>query len=91
MTPADADMFALPDRQSLFQLPWKPDVAWMPADLATPEGTAIQQTPRLVLKRVLQQAADMGYRVKTGVECEYFLLSADGESLSDPGDRQSKP
>lgn len=91
MTPADADMFALADARSLIQLPWKPEVAWMPADLVTPEGTAIQQTPRLVLKRVLQQAQDMGYSIKTGVECEYFLLSPDGEALSDPYDRQMKP
>lgn len=91
MTPADADMFAVADTNSLFQLPWKPEVAWMPADLITPEGTAIQQTPRLVLKRVLEQARDLGYSVKTGVECEYFLLSPDGEALSDPRDRQTKP
>jgi glutamine synthetase type III len=91
MTPADADTFALPDRESLFQLPWKPEVAWLPADLFTPEGTAIAQTPRLVLKRVLQQAESQGYRVKTGVECEYFLLSPEGTALSDPLDRQSKP
>lgn len=91
MTPADADMFALPDANSLFQLPWKPEVAWMPADLATPEGTAIAQTPRLVLKRVLQQARELGYSVKTGVECEYFLLSPDGDALSDGRDRQAKP
>jgi len=91
MTPADADIFAQPDTSSLFQLPWKPEVAWMPADLATPEGTAIAQTPRLVLKRVLQQAEELGYRVKTGVECEYFLLSSDGEGLSDSNDRQTKP
>jgi glutamine synthetase len=91
MTPADADMFALPDTRSLFQLPWKPEVAWMPADLATPAGTAIAQTPRLVLKQVLQQAHELGYSVKTGVECEYFLLSPDGEALSDPHDRQAKP
>lgn len=91
MTPADADMFALPDTRSLFQLPWKPEVAWMPADLATPTGSAIAQTPRLVLKRVLQQAHELGYSVKTGVECEYFLLSSDGEALSDPHDRQTKP
>lgn len=91
MTPADPDLFAQPDRDSLFQLPWKPEVAWMPADLFTPEGDPIAQTPRLVLKRVLQQASDLGYRPKTGVECEYFLLSPDGEAISDPRDRQTKP
>ena len=91
MTPADADMLALPDANSLFQLPWKPEVAWMPADLVTPEKALIAQTPRLVLKRVVQQARDLGYRIKTGVECEYFLLSPDGETLSDPRDRAAKP
>ncbi|MEM1369237.1 MAG: type III glutamate--ammonia ligase [Cyanobacteria bacterium P01_H01_bin.15] len=91
MTPADPDMYALPDTGSLFQLPWKPEVAWMPADLFTPESAAIPQTPRLVLKRVLQKALTEGYRVKTGVECEYFLLSPTGDELSDPRDRQSKP
>ena len=91
MTPADADMLALPETSSLFQLPWKPEVAWLPADLVTPTGEAINQTPRLVLKRVLQQAEAQGYRVKTGVECEFFLLSPTGEALSDPRDRQVKP
>src|SRR4051812_6493581 len=33
MTPADADMFARPDGDSLIQLPWKPEVAWLAADL----------------------------------------------------------
>jgi glutamine synthetase len=49
MTPADPDIFALPDVDSLFQLPWKPEVAWMPADLAM-NGQPVEQTPRLVLK-----------------------------------------
>jgi len=91
MTPADPDMFAQPDTASLFQLPWKPEVAWMPADLVMPDGAAIAQTPRWVLKQVLQQAHELGYRVKTGVECEYFLLSPDGDVLSDSRDRQVKP
>ncbi len=91
LTPADPDMLAIPEPNSLFQLPWKPEVAWMPADLYTPDGQAINQTPRLVLKKVLKQAQFKGYSVKTGVECEYFLLSPDGTTISDPRDLQSKP
>jgi glutamine synthetase type III len=90
MTPADPDIFALPDPDSLFQLPWKPEVAWMPADLSM-SGQPVAQTPRLVLKQVLRQAEALGYRVKTGVECEFFLLTADGTQLSDPRDIASKP
>ena len=91
ITPADPDMFAMPDVNSLFQLPWKPEVAWMPAELYWPDSSPIEQTPRLVLKRVLNLAHEMGYRVRTGVECEYFLLTPDGENISDPRDRASKP
>ncbi|WNZ48226.1 type III glutamate--ammonia ligase [Leptolyngbya boryana CZ1] len=91
MTPADPDILAIPDPEQLIQLPWQPDVAWMPADLHTITGEPLEQAPRVVLKRVLKQAEDLGYRVKTGVECEYFLLSADGEDISDKLDRQSKP
>lgn len=91
MSPADPDIFAIPDRNSLFQLPWQPDVAWMPADLYGVDGNPIMQSPRVVLKQVLKTADKLGYRVKTGVECEYFLLSGDGLEISDPRDRASKP
>jgi glutamine synthetase len=91
MTPADPDVLAIPDANSLFQLPWQPEVAWLPADLYGVDGQPILQTPRLVLKGVLAQAQSLGYRVKTGVECEYFLLNPEGTDLSDQGDRQAKP
>lgn len=91
MTPADPDIFAIPDRNSLFQLPWQSDVAWMPADLYGIDGNPIAQSPRVVLKRVLKQAEEKGYAIKTGVECEYFLLSPDELEISDKGDRATKP
>ena len=91
MTPADPDILAIPDPNRLFPLPWRPEVAWMPADLYTVTGAPIEQAPRWVLKRVLDQAQAAGFRVKTGVECEYFLLSAEDLKLSDPRDQQSKP
>lgn len=91
MTPADPDILAIPDSDRLIQLPWQPEVGWMPADLHTITGEPLEQAPRVVLKRVLKQAEALGYRIKTGVECEYFLLSADGEQISDKLDRQSKP
>ncbi|MGI9502054.1 MAG: type III glutamate--ammonia ligase, partial [Geminicoccaceae bacterium] len=33
MSPADSDMFGLPDADAMIQLPWKPEVAWVPSDL----------------------------------------------------------
>jgi glutamate---methylamine ligase len=91
MSPADPDMLAIPEPARLFQLPWQPEVGWMPADLYWVDGRPVDQTPRLVLKQVLKQAEELGYKVKTGVECEFFLLSAEGDQISDGRDRQGKP
>ncbi|MEM8723440.1 MAG: type III glutamate--ammonia ligase [Cyanobacteria bacterium P01_G01_bin.39] len=91
LTPADPDILAIPDRNSLFQLPWRKEVAWMPADLYGVDGEPVQQTPRIVLKKVLKTAESRGYLVKTGVECEYFLLDPDAHEISDNRDRATKP
>jgi glutamine synthetase type III len=90
MTPADADMLALADVNSAIQLPWKPEVAWVAGDLVM-NGKPVEQAPRRVLQRQIQRAAERGYRVRTGVECEFFVLSADGMALGDSADLQSKP
>ena len=90
MTPADSDMFSVPDPDSLIQLPWKPEVAWLAGNLVM-DGKAVEASPRVALKRQLDRAAKKGYRMKTGVECEYFLVSADGMSISDANDIQTKP
>ena len=40
---------------------------------------------------MLDAAAAKGYELKTGVECEFFLISPDGSTISDASDHQSKP
>ena len=90
MTPAHPDMFAIPDPDSLMQLPWKPEVAWLAGDLHM-DGRVVEASPRVALKRQVDKAAKKGYRLKTGVECEYFIINTDGTDISDPGDIQQKP
>jgi glutamine synthetase type III len=90
MTPADPDMFAVPDAASVIPLPWKPDVAWVAADLWM-SGEPVAQAPRNVLRQALAVAKSQGYELRTGVECEFFVLARDGQSIADAADRQSKP
>jgi glutamine synthetase len=90
MTPAHPDMFAMPDPSALIQLPWRKEVAWVAADCMM-EEKRVEQAPRVVLKSVLARAAEQGLRVRTGVECEYFLISSDGTAISDDKDNASKP
>jgi glutamine synthetase len=90
MTPADSDLFAVPDPASLIQLPWKPEVGWLAADLWM-DGREVEQGPRNTLKRLDAAARARGWRMRHGVECEFFLLTADGEAVADPADTQAKP
>ena len=90
MSPADSDMFAIPDPDSLIQLPWKPEVGWLAADPWI-DGAPVAHAPRNVLKAVCAQAAAKGYEMKTGVECEYFVIQPDASAIADPADIQSKP
>ena len=90
MTPADPDMFAIPDSSSLVQLPWKPEVGWLAAD-PWMNGKPVEQAPRNLLKRVKAKAAESGMQLKSGVECEFFLISPDGAGIRDSADRQAKP
>ena len=90
LSPAHPDLFAIPDASSVIQLPWKPEVAWVAADCMM-EDEPVAQAPRVVLKKLIAEAADMSLRVKTGVEPEFFLISADGETISDQYDTAEKP
>jgi glutamine synthetase type III len=90
MTPAYSDILVMPDLDTAIQLPWKPDVAWVTGDLVM-DGQPVAQNPRQVLKRVMADAAKDGLEMKTGVECEYFLISPDGSEISDGADTQAKP
>ena len=89
-TPAHPDMLAVPDPNSVIQLPWKPEVAWVAANCVM-EGKYVAQAPRNVLRRLIDQAAADGMHVKTGIEAEFFLLSPDGSQISDEYDTASKP
>ena len=90
MTPADPDLFAVPDPASLIQLPWKPEVGWLAADLWM-AGKPVEHGPRNVLKAQIARAAERGLQMKTGVECEFFLIAPDGSTIADTADTQVKP
>ena len=90
MTPADSDMFAIPDPDSLIQLPWNKEVGWLASDLWM-NGKPVDASPRVMLKKQIKKLSELGYSMKSGVECEYFLISPDGNAIADDRDTQSKP
>ena len=90
LTPAHPDMMAVPDPEAAIQLPWKKEVAWVASNCVM-EEKPLAQAPRNVLRRLIDEAAKEGLRVKTGVEPEFFLLSPQGDKIADPYDTAEKP
>ena len=90
LTPADADMFAVPDPDSLIILPWRREVGWLASDLYI-DGKELAASPRVALKQQLKKAAKMGHTFKTGVEGEFHLIKEDGSGIYDDRDIQDKP
>ena len=90
MSPADSDMFGIPDPDSLIQLPWNKEVGWLASDLWM-NGKPVDASPRVMLKKQIKKLKEQNLTMKSGVECEYFLISQDGNSIADLRDTQSKP
>lgn len=90
LTPAHPDLSAMPDPDSLIQLPWKREVGWLAADLHL-RGEPLVQAPRNVLRRALGRGRERGFELKTGVEAEFFLLAPEGDRIGDPADASAKP
>jgi len=90
MTPSYPDMFCLPDPEAVIQLPWKPEVAWVPGNLSM-NDKLVDQAPRVILSKLIDKAKTSGYVMMGGVEPEFMLISKDGQSISDSKDIAGKP
>lgn len=78
----ESDMFLHPDLDTFEIFPWRPQngkVARLVCDVYRPDGSPFEGDPRYVLKRILKEAADMGYMFQAGPECEFFLFHTDEE------------
>ena len=92
----ESDMHLYPDLDSFVIYPWGSDVngskvAGMMCDIYNPDGTPFEGDPRGILKRVLDEAEQMGFTsFNVGTEPEFFLFKTDenGEptlNLNDKG------
>jgi glutamine synthetase len=91
--PNDDEIASVPDLDGLIQLPWQPEVAWMPAD-NTFKGQPYPLNTRVALKRVLAEAEALGLGFNLGIECEVFVLKqkADGSlEIPNTDDKLNKP
>jgi glutamine synthetase len=83
----------MPDLSSYMPAPWQPGLGIIQCDpyvLGEPWPFA----PRVILRRQLEKLADLGYSLKVGAECEYFLVrrsDSGGIEVADPQDQAKAP
>lgn len=73
----ESDMYLYPDLDTFVILPWRPQhgkVARLICDIYRPDGTDFEGSPRYILKKVLEEAKELGYDFQVGTECEFFLF-----------------
>lgn len=73
----ESDMYLYPDLDTFVILPWRPQhgkVARLICDIYRPDGTDFEGSPRYILKKVLEEAKQLGYDFQVGTECEFFLF-----------------
>ena len=92
--PKDPDIMAIPDPASFTPIPFiKDGLAIVHCDPHV-EGEPWPYAPRVILKALIQRAADAGFEPWVGAEVEYFLLTrnADGGlATADTADTAAQP
>ncbi|HBU12760.1 MAG TPA: type I glutamate--ammonia ligase [Clostridiales bacterium] len=76
----ESDMMLMPDIDTFEVFPWsnpKGRTARFICDVFTTDGTPYASCPRGILKRQLKRAAEMGFSLNVGPECEFFLFQRD--------------
>jgi glutamine synthetase len=74
---AESDMFLRPDPDTYAVIPWSPPeakVARLICDVYSPNGQPFEGDPRYILKKVMKEAAQLGYLYNVGPELEFFLF-----------------
>lgn len=76
----ESDMYLRPDYNTFMVFPWEKKlgkVARLICDVYNSNGEPFEGCPRNILKKVLKEAADLGYTMFVGPELEFFLFEVD--------------
>jgi glutamine synthetase len=83
----ESDMVLRPDPSTYRVLPWTAEderTARLICDIYDTAGEPFAGDPRYILKQVVAEAEQMGYRYETGPEVEFFLFKMDGHPSVSP-------
>ena len=74
---AYSDQVMVPDLSTFMVLPWVPNTARVIIDPYWYDGTPAMASPRLVLKKLLDEYNKLGYTCRIGYEFEFYVLKKD--------------
>ena len=80
----ERELYLYPDLSTFTILPWRPQqgkVARFLCDLYTEDGQLYGESPRSILRRAVERAADRGYTLQVNPECEFFLFHTDDNGM----------
>jgi glutamine synthetase len=75
------DAPAVIDVNSYRKIPWEPNTALFIADFQNPDGSPYPACPRQLCKTILQKAENLGFKVKSAFEYEFFLFNETPHSI----------
>ena len=85
------DVVLRPDLDTLRAASWQPATALVLCDVHWPDGTAVTQSPRQVLRAQARRAADHGLRALAATELEFLVFRDTYEQAWDAGYRGLTP
>lgn len=85
------DITLKPDLSSLTLVPWEPHTASVVCDIQELDGTPVALSPRQMLRKVLHDAADLGYSASAAYEFEFYILRQSPTELHRSGFRDLEP
>lgn len=80
----ESDMYLRPDPNTFLVFPWmghEGAEARLICDIYDHNNIPFEGDPRYVLKRATKKAADMGFLMNVGAECEFFLFHTNSDGV----------
>ena len=85
------DFVCKPDYATARLIPWLEGTALVICDLTDEEGVPVEVSPRRILRRQLERAAERGLRICSATELEFFLFKDSYEEADAKGWRNLEP
>jgi len=79
------DFVLQPDLSTMRQAPWLPATAIVQCDVLWLDGQPVRQSPRQILRRQVEAAAELGFVALAGTELEFIVFEETYEQAWDRG------